>query len=220
MSRKLIVTLIVAALTCVSYGAARLGTWEDTSGDGWIDWGSGTSISPPADPNDKAAYTFLSTVGVTHGDYSLGVTQSGWGQSLSIKLQDNGFVNDFMNNTTLAIDFSVAAATTGGWVEIYTVSLNADDGSTGLWVDLDANKPAAHFDCWAGSPERTITVLWDYSQYLDDIDASPDFVEFIFAFNSGNGQDTMYVDNARLIPEPTTIALLGLGGLLLRRRKG
>jgi PEP-CTERM motif-containing protein len=30
---------------------------------------------------------------------------------------------------------------------------------------------------------------------------------------------TVYVDNLRTIPEPATMVLLGLGGLLLRRKK-
>jgi hypothetical protein len=37
------------------------------------------------------------------------------------------------------------------------------------------------------------------------------------AFVGSNG--TMYVDNVSITPEPMTLALLGLGGLLLRRRK-
>jgi hypothetical protein len=214
MSRKLIVTLIVVALTCVSYGRGRIGSWENVT-DGWIDWGSGNPIIPN-DPNHKATYAYEPTIGVTHGDTSLQVIQSGWGQSLAIKLQNTGDVDSFMANTHLAIDFTVGAGTTGGWVEIYTVSLNADGYG---WNDLDANKPAAHFDCWNGSPERTKTVLWDYSAAFATLNDPPSYVEFIFAFNSGSGQDTMYVDNARLIPEPMTLALLGLGGLLLRRRR-
>jgi len=214
MSKKLIVTLIVIALTGVSYGGV-IGTWEGTDGDGWIDWGNQTSVLPN-DPNHTAQYQAQQSVGVTNGSYSLGITQSGWGQSLSVKLQDIGAITDFMNNNILAIDFSVPAGTTGGWVEIYTCSVNVEGFS---WADMDANKPApgSHFDMWAGSPERTVTVTWDYSDWKPA--TAPSYAEFIFAFNSGDGADQMYVDNARLIPEPTMIALLGLGGLLLRRRK-
>ncbi len=216
MSKKLIVTLIVLVLTGISYGATVIGTWEDTTGDGWIDWGSGESIADPPNPNDVAAYTFLQTVGVTHVDYSLGVQQSGWGQSLSIKLQDNGYIDDFMANDKFQIDFSVPAGTAGGWVEVYTCSVNVEGFD---WADMDVNKPTpgAHFDMWDGSPERTMTVTWDYSAWKPE--TAPGFAEFILAFNSGDGADQMYVDKARLIPEPTTIALLGLGGLLLRRKK-
>ena len=72
---------------------------------------------------------------------------------------------------------------------------------------------------WDGSPERTQTVSWDYSEAFATITDPPSYVEFIFAFNSGGGATQMYVDNMRLVPEPATIALLGLGGVLLRRRK-
>lgn len=219
MSRKLIVTLIVVALAGISYGYTVIGNFEETNGQtGWIDWQTQAPLIPN-DPNAGAQYQAQQSIGVTNPSYSLGITQSGWGQSLAIKLQDNGFVDDFMSNNILAIDFSVPAGTGGGWVEIYTVSLNADDGAGGnIWVDLDANKPAAQLGVWDGSPVQTVTVMWDYSEHFASMAANPSFVELIFAFNSGD-TDQFYVDNARLMPEPTTIALLGLGGLLLRRRK-
>jgi len=222
MSRKLIVTLIVFALVGVSYGAVVIGTFEGTNGQtGWIDWQTQAPLLPN-DPNAGAQYQAQQSVGATVGSYSLGLTQSGWGQSLAIKLQDSTLVDEFMANTTLLMDLSVPAGTTGGWVEVYTVSLNADDGAgSNIWVDLDVNKPptGGHFDMWDGSPVRTNTIVWDYSQYFDDMAANPGFVELIFAFNGGGGADQMYVDNIRLVPEPMTVALLGLGGLLLRRRK-
>jgi hypothetical protein len=38
--------------------------------------------------------------------------------------------------------------------------------------------------------------------------------------NNTGGAGTVYYDNVRLVPEPATLGLLGLGGLvLLRRRK-
>ncbi len=41
----------------------------------------------------------------------------------------------------------------------------------------------------------------------------------LFFQPSGNGVGAMYYDNITLVPEPATLALLGLGGLLLRKRK-
>ncbi len=195
--RNITIYLLFLALVSVCYGGYLLESWEEPPDPGiWIDWYSGKPIYPP-DPCHGNEYIWPGYVGVTHGNYSLGIVQSGWGNGLVMKLNATQRAA-FMEYDKLLIDFSIPAGTTVGWVEIYTVSLNADDGGDGLWVDLDVNKPAAHFDAWDGSPERTMTVSWDYSQYLDDIAADPCFVNLIFAFNSGGGQDTMYVDYLRL----------------------
>ena len=48
-----------------------------------------------------------------------------------------------------------------------------------------------------------------------------DWMQIILAFNSGSLQTTgnYYIDNVQLIPEPATMMLLGLGGVVLLRKK-
>src|SRR5688500_5478989 len=75
------VGLAVAAAVAPSGARADaiIGDWEGTT-DGWIDWSNGQA--PIAAP--KFSYD---TIGVTSGSQSLKLTQVGWGQNLSLKLQ-------------------------------------------------------------------------------------------------------------------------------------
>ena len=188
-----------------------IGDWE-LQDDGWIDWNNGF----PIDPNNMPPYFYEDTIGVTLNDYSLGLPCTEYDQTLAINLNSAGHVADFMASTCFCIDVSVGPATEGGWVEIYALTLNADGYG---WHDI-GDKPAWHKDRWDGAGEATVTLCWDYSEVFDTINDPPSYVEFIFATNGGAEGHNIYFDNARLcIPEPMTVALLGLGGLLLRRKR-
>lgn len=70
--------------------------------------------------------------------------------------------------------------------------------------------------------DRTITATFDYSVLKPG--SSCNWVQIFLIENSysNDGQNTQYVlylDNLKLTPEPATMALLGLGGLALIRRK-
>lgn len=220
MSRKLISFVCVLALASTSYGVV-IGNWEN-SNDGWIDWGNKLLVDDPCNMPVKvtgtAGYQYDTSEGITLGSTSLEVTQSGWGQSLSIKLQDAGHIADFLANDTFEIDMSVAATAgiTSGYSQINAVSMNAEGAG---WQDVASGNPV-NFYWWEGRPDETQTLTVDYTAFRDLIDPSPGWIEIIFALNTGDGAPPeMYFDNAQLTPEPTTIALLGLGALALRRRK-
>lgn len=175
--------LTISGLVCPTY-AVVIGDWESGM-DGWIDWGKGATYTPGAG------------VGVTLNSGSLRVDQSGWGQSLSIKLQDNGLVDAFMNNSYFSIDVSVAAndgSITGGYSQVYSVSMNAaGPGFTTVAGDTPIN-----FYWWSGSTERTQTLIVDYSDFRNAI-TSTGYVEIVLTLNTGDGAPTdMYFDNARL----------------------
>jgi hypothetical protein len=90
------------------------------------------------------------------------------------------------------------------------VSLEDLDNDNSWWSPANGDNP--------------ITAAWNYAAVRDMFGPNPGWVQFIFAVNAQhylNPVGHFYLDNARLtgVPEPATIALLGLGGLALLRKK-
>jgi len=208
---RIIVVALIAILACTSFGAYVIGNWENQD-DGWGTWDSGVK------PSDNFAYS--TEVGVTRGSYSLEVTQDGWGQVLAIDL-DEPARQAFMANRIFRMDFSVQASDnefTEGWSQIYEVVFNGDGGG---WQVVTDETPALSFYWWEGQiEERTLTLEIDYRSYRSTMNLDPSYLQIIIALNTGGGApDKLYFDNARFLPEPATIAMLGLGALALLRKR-
>jgi len=212
--KKFIVVLVCLMLVAPAY-AEVIGDWEG-SPDGWIDWGNKESIDSAT--NMPSHYDY-DVIGTTLNSESLLVDQAGWGQSLSIGL-DAAQRDLFMASDTFSIDMTVAAndgSIIEGYTQIAELAMNAE----GPGFTAVASGNPINFYWWEGSGERTETLTVDYSAFRDAI-TSTGYIEIIFALNTGGGAPPeMYFDNAQLtgVPEPATMVLLGLGGLLLRRRK-
>jgi hypothetical protein len=217
MSRKFITICIALVLASTTY-AGVIGNWEDNSGDGWKNWSPSALIGPLPNTISGTTITYSqATIGATLGSSSLevsGITSNV--QSLTADLTYAQRV-DFMANNKFSIDYTVAAGTTGGWNEIYMIYLNAEGYG---WHGI-GTAPIKHYDFWSGSAQRTTTVSFDYTAAKASMPAVPGYVQIVFSLNSGTGTNSheFYFDNARLTPEPATIAMLGLGGLALIRRK-
>ncbi len=219
MLKRMFCFAVVLALASISYGVV-IGDFEDGSFDHWrqsVSW-------PDLDPVD-ATFTH-SRIGATLNDKSLRVKNQPGGQAtMAIKLQylveeclpegapgDNvGFdgYGAFFANDTISLDVTMPADewTGGGWAQLEIIS-NSEKGG---WVSLGAQ----------GLSLGTNSLAYDYSGVVINPADPGGYNEFVVVTNRGGWETEgfTYFDNIQLTPEPATIALLGLGGLALLRKK-
>jgi hypothetical protein len=241
MKKLLKIVSITAALSGLAVAAQAqvvIGDWTDYTSDGWIDWGNGQSITAAANQAPVGNYSFVDGAVPAYSTSLQVANPNGWAQDLSIKLEyQPGEVADFLNNHLLTFTMSVNAGTaTGGWDQMNALVLNASGWGFNQvpWADFTATGDQAangvmpNFYFWGQGGVLSQTVTVDYSSLLPEITATAGsgFIELIFTCGNGGGApNSLDFNNVVLsggpVPEPSTLALIGLGaiGLLVVRRR-
>jgi hypothetical protein len=195
---------LLGGLAMAAPAAVVIGSWQNNSGDGWLNYGNMLSITNTANTNE---YRFVSGV-VAGYPQSLQVNQNGFGNDLYIDLTTiPGGKAAFLNNHLISFTFSVPPSGgiyTSGYSQMYSFALNTSVGGYtnvpwSAWTGNSGSMPNfGYYGSFAGGSK---TVTWDYSGYLalNPAITNSTWIQITFTGNTGGGAPTnFYMNNVVL----------------------
>jgi|GEM_PF-4381111 len=228
-----IAVAVAIAAHSTGFAAVNIGDFDDGTTQGWEAQGAVTAIT---------STNFDSATHATTGSNSLNVFVPAGGQFIwGLRLDNDDIPTlaaDLLANPILQADVSWTTSewTTdpdGEWSRWDTISINSDVGwmQTNDSMMTDAANPAEpgtwNVTDFGASHQRTIS--WDLSSLIAGNEAgiaASSFFQINMSVNYDSNFDTgqgysYWIDSIRLVPEPSSLALISLSGILalVRRHK-